>query len=102
MLEFEFYFRQLEVGLNINETCFYFKDDEEETEYYIGYLPQHNKPYWAGYCDIKDGCEFNSAEELINAKIYNGKSLFERWDNVMINTIEGVDIKDWLQRFEHC
>lgn len=26
-----------------------------------------------GYCDIKDGCEFKTASELVNAPIYDGK-----------------------------
>lgn len=73
-MEWDFFFRQLEAGININETCFYFKDDPDENEHYLGYLSQYKKPYWVGYCDIKDGCEFGNATELVDAPIFDGKS----------------------------
>ncbi|MGN0612362.1 MAG: hypothetical protein ACI4JB_00540 [Porcipelethomonas sp.] len=61
------------IGDGIDETVFYFDDDPDKTEHYIGYLPQYDKPYWAGYCDIENGCEFSTAEELFGAKIYDGR-----------------------------
>ena len=48
-MEWDFFFRQLEAGINIDETCFYFADDLDENEHYLGYLPQYEKPYWVGY-----------------------------------------------------
>ncbi len=44
-MEWDFFFKQLEAGINTNETCFYFKDDPDENEYYLGYLSQYKKPY---------------------------------------------------------
>lgn len=43
-MEWDFFFRQLEAGIYINETCFYFTDDPEEKERYLGYLPQYENP----------------------------------------------------------
>ena len=83
--------------MNVNEICFEFKDDVEDKEYYLGYFSNHEKPYWVGQCDIKDGCGFYIVEDLINAKIYNGKSLLECWDNISLLTIEGVPIDEWLE-----
>ena len=100
-LTFEFFYNQLKYGMNINETCFCLKDDEV-TEYYLGYIAGKKKPYWVGLCDIKEGCEFYTVDELINAKIYNGKSLLECWDNIRILSIEGVPVDEWLEYFEHC
>ena len=77
-------------------------ENPEVTEYYLGYIAGKDKPYWVGLCDIKDGCEFYTAEELINAKIYNGKSLFECWDNIRILSLEGVPLDEWIEYFEHC
>ena len=99
-MDFELYFRQLKTGLNVNETCFCFEGDE--TEHYIGFLSKYEKPYWAGLCDIKNGCEFNTAEELVNAPIYSGKSLLERWNEGVICTIEGLDLEVWLSELKHC
>jgi len=29
----------------------------QKSEHYIGFLPQFEKPYWGGYCDIDKGYE---------------------------------------------
>ena len=67
-MDWDFFFRQLTAGMNIDETCFYFSDDPNEEEHYLGYLPQYDKPYWVGYCDIDGGCDF----------LIQRKSLFRR------------------------
>lgn len=85
-------FQAVGSGVSIDETCFYFTDDPHETEYYLGFLPQFDKPYWVGDCDIPDGCEYDTAEELVEAKIFDGKSLKERWSNVRIMSIWGIGL----------
>lgn len=97
-VDFDYYFAQLKIGKLVDETCFYFVDDPKETEHYIGYLPEYEKPYWSGYCDIPDGTEYKTAEELINAPIWNGKSLKERWEDVRICHIEGISLNEWLKQ----
>ena len=37
-MDWDFFFRQLAAGMNIDETCFYFSDDPNEEEHYLGYL----------------------------------------------------------------
>ncbi len=101
ILDYDFFYKQLSAGIMIDETCFYFNDDPEEEEHYLGYLPQYDKPYWVGYCDIPDGTEFSTAEELVNAKIFNGRSLKERWNNVRIISIEGICLESWLEGCRH-
>lgn len=86
----------------IDETAFYFSDDPKEEVHYIGYLPQYEEPYWVGYCDIENGCEFLTAEELFTAKIFNGKSIKDRWENVVLSEICGLDIEDWMKRYSDC
>jgi len=83
------------------EWDFFFKDDPDENEHYLGYLSQYKKPYWVGYCDIKDGCEFGNATELVDSPIFDGKSLRERWNNTIICSIEGCCLDDWLMYFQH-
>ena len=96
MLEFDFFFRQLKMGQFIDETCFFFRDDKNKEEHCIGYLPQFKKPYWVGLCDIENDCEFETAEELVDAKIFGGRSLRERWNEVVIFQIEGLCLESWL------
>ena len=44
-----------------------------------------DKPYWIGTgCDIEDGGEFLTAEELLHAKVYGGRSIHEAWDKVHV------------------
>lgn len=84
-----------EIGANIDETVFFFDDDAKEEEHYIGFLPQYEKAYWAGYCDVKDGCAFHTAQELFTAKIYAGQSIKDRWQHLRLVEIAGVPITDW-------
>lgn len=100
-LDFDYFFKQLKSGTNINETCFYFADDPKEEERYLGYDAENKPSYWAGYCDVKDGAEFETADELVSAPIFNGKSLKERWKNVRICGIEGFSLEDWIECMEH-
>lgn len=101
ILDFDFFMRQLSAGKNIDETCFYFSDDEAQTEHYLGFLPQYDKPYWIGYCDIDDGAEFLTAEELVNAPVFDKRTLKERWSEVRIVSIEGLCLDDWLEFTAH-
>ncbi|MDD4564214.1 MAG: hypothetical protein PHE79_01815 [Eubacteriales bacterium] len=100
-LDFDYFFKQLKAGVSIDETCFYFIDDPMEEEHYLGYLPEYETPYWVGYCDIPDGTDFLTAEELVDAKIFDGKSLKERWENVRIVSIWGIGLDGWLDCCHH-
>ena len=84
---------------NIDETSFVFKDDPHKIEHYIGYLPQYEFPYWVGYCDVEDGCEFKTAKELFEAPIFDGKSIKDRWDEVEIIATGGINIDEWDEKF---
>lgn len=96
-VDFSFFLSELTKGGIMDEACFYFVDEIGEPEHYIGCLLQNDKPYWAGLCDIPDGTEFSTAEELVNAKIYRGKSLKERWNNVRIVCMGGIPMDDYLK-----
>lgn len=88
-------------GYNINDTCFYFSDDPQEIEHFIGYMPEINAqyPYWAGLCDVENGCSFSTAKELLEAPIYNGKSIKDRYDQLQFVSISGLSLEDWLLYF---
>lgn len=88
-----------EVGEQVDESVFYFDDDPAEIEHYLGYLPEYEEPYWAGYCDVENGCAFKTAKELFEAKIYDGKSIRERWANVVICMIGGMSVEDYMEMF---
>ena len=82
----------------IDETMFYFKTDTNEKERYIGYSKNYEEPYWAGYCDDPDGLEFKSAKELLEAKIWDCKSIKEIFDDIEFVSIGGIsldNIDEW-------
>ena len=86
----------------IDETAFYFSDDPEEIEHFIGYIPKYKdkvykKPYWIGKCDIENGCEFETADELFCAKVFDGESIRDRWDQVVLFQIGGIETDFWMQ-----
>lgn len=62
---------------------------------------QYKNPYRVGFCDVENGIEFKTAKELLNAPIFNGKSLKFRWENVRICSIESFPLKDWIECMEH-
>ncbi len=84
---------------NIDETSFIFRDDPRKIEHYIGYIPPHELPYWVGYCDVEGGCDFKTAKELFEAPILGGKSIKDRWNEVEIITIGGINIDEWDEKF---
>lgn len=84
----------------IDETMFYFDDDPTETEHYLGCNRDNDKPYWAGYCDVPDGCDFRTASELLNAKIYDGLSIKDRWNNILFMLVGGIHIDEWLMFYK--
>ena len=78
----------------IDETEILFLDDHERGECIMGYIPEikingemryFDKPYWIGTgCDIENGGEFLTAEELLEAKVYGGRSIAQAWDKVHV------------------
>lgn len=81
----------------VDETSFYFGDDPKETEHCIGWIQKYEKPYRAGYCDIPDGCEYGTAKELPEAEIFDGRSIKDRWEQVVFADIGGIDPKEWIR-----
>lgn len=85
-------------GINADETTFYFKSESDDVIHYIGYLPQYEKPYWVGCCDVSEGTEFLTAEEMFSAKIFEGMSIKERWNEIVICEFGGISIESYLYK----
>lgn len=94
------YFFENDKAYPIDETTFYFDDAPDEELHYIGCLREYEKPYWAGYCDVPDGCDFSTAAELFTAKIYNHQSIQDRWEHLVLVSIGGLSAESWIEC--HC
>lgn len=90
---FEIFVSKAEIA---DETSFYFTDDENEEEHMIGFIAKYEKPYWIGGCDVKDGCDFSTADELFHAKVFDGRSIYDRWDKIVFVNFGGIDVNDWI------
>ena len=57
-------------------------------------------PYWIGTgCDMKDGAGFLTAEAMLEAKAYGGRSIKEAWENVCVLDLGTIPLYVW---FESC
>ncbi|HEL1584652.1 TPA: hypothetical protein TXJ06_001387 [Streptococcus suis] len=99
-LQYDYFLQEFEAGMNVDETAFRFETDNQDTLRYIGYSG-NEEPYWAGLSDLPDGGRFNTAQELFEAKIYDGQSLKERWSEVKIYSILSLPLDDWLSCVPH-
>ena len=100
-LHIDYLIQEFKAGMNVDETSFSFEKDNQDFIRYIGYSENDPLPYWADFCDLPDGRRFQTADELFEAKIYDGKSLKERWDEVTIYSINSLPLDDWLSCLPH-
>ena len=100
-LQIDYLIQEFKAGMNVDETSFSFEKDNQGFLRYIGYSENDPLPYWAGLCDLPNGRRFQTADELFEAKIYDGKSLKERWDEVTIYSINSLPLDDWLSCLPH-
>ncbi|HFR3294454.1 TPA: hypothetical protein ACHU5I_000321 [Streptococcus suis] len=99
-LQYDYFLQEFEAGMNVDETAFRFETDNQDILRYIGYSG-NEEPYWAGLSDLPDGGRFKTANELFEAKIYDGQSLKERWSEINIYSIHSLPLDDWLSCVPH-
>lgn len=93
--EFLYYFQNSKT-YNVDESVIFFDDDPENYDHFIGYIERYKEPYWVGRCDVEGGCDFRTAEELFTAKIFDGRSMKDRWEHLYIMYIGCLAAEDWL------
>ena len=110
-MDYDLFLRCLtECADRIDETEILFLDDEDRGECIMGYIPYimlnnrdkrvFENPYWIGTgCDVKDGADFLTAEDMLQAKVYGGRSIKEAWDKVCVLNLGMVPLEDW---FTNC
>lgn len=88
--DYDYVVYAFEIDIRQGKNMFYFRSDPKKTEHYIYYYPQNKMPYWAENCDIPGGCEFKTAKELFEAKIYDGESIKDRWGDSIVVYETGI------------
>ena len=56
----------------------------------------YDRPFWIGDCDIPNGVDFATAEELVNAPVFGGKSMREVWPQMEIDGAAGMPVEAWM------
>lgn len=106
-MDFDLFLRCLtEAHDAIDETEFMFLDDMDRDACMLGYIDCGgidgerrgvDNHYWIGNgCDVNDGMEFTSAEALLEAKVYGGRSISEAWDEVCVLHFGYVPLDIWF------
>lgn len=54
--------------------------------------------YWFGLSDAKQSYDYKTADDILNAKVFDGKSMCELWDKVEFYTVNGVSSHTWVWR----
>lgn len=55
-------------------------------------------PFWIGYCDVPDGVGFETAEQLVNAPVFGGKSMRNVWPQMEIDGVAGMPVDIWMEQ----
>ena len=84
----------------VDETSFYFADDPQQTDRMLGCLREYETPYWLGYCDDPEDCCFETARQMLEAKVFDGRSVKDRWEQVVFSVVGGISLDDWLETYE--
>lgn len=91
-----------------NNSCiemnFRVKNDTEYKNCWVGKMPDDNKfgkeVYWFGLVeDGSQGYEYDTLDDLIQAKVFNGKSLSEIFNKITWNTLDGSGFEERLSDY---
>ena len=82
-------------GVYCVEIAFSVKMREKFSSCWMGKMPEEKSKadlYWFGLTEDGDNAfDYRTFEEFVSAKVFDGRSLFEIWDEVIISAIDGCD-----------
>ncbi len=105
-IPFDLFKDKLIKGQYMYENNFYIDGIDKYDDCWIGFNDQFEEPYWFGITpDGNNAYEYNTADEILNAKVFDGKSMYELWDKVYFYSLNGVDALEWIWynlKFYYC
>lgn len=105
-ISFDLFRDELIKGQYMYENNFYIDGIDKYNDCWIGFNDQFEEPYWFGITpDGNNAYEYNTADEILNAKVFDGKSMYELWDKVYFYSLNGVDVLEWIWydlKFYYC
>ncbi|MGT2772455.1 hypothetical protein [Streptococcus marimammalium] len=100
-IQLDYLLQEIKARKIVNEITFAFESDSDDLLRFIGVSDDVEGFYWLGLSDSPNSKQFKEVDELFNAKIYDGKSLKERWSEVIIYGIADQSLDDWLTFSKH-
>lgn len=98
-IKYEYFREKLIEKDSVWEINFSIIGNEDYQDVWMGYCDEH-KLYWFSRMKgaEENGYDFETADELLNAKVFNGKSMAELWDKIEFDSINGVCTHTWVWR----
>ena len=85
------------------EIAFSVKDQGKFSSCWMGKTPEEESKadsYWFGLTeDGNNAFEYRTFEEFVSAKVFDGRSLFEIWNEVIISAIDGCDPEEQILHY---
>ena len=85
------------------EIAFSVKDRGKFSSCWMGKTPEEESKadsYWFGLTeDGNNAFEYRTFEEFVSAKVFDGSSLFEIWNEVIISAIDGCDPEEQILHY---
>ena len=85
------------------EIAFSVKDQGKFSSCWMGKTPEEESKadsYWFGLTeDGNNAFEYRTFEEFVSAKVFDGRSLFDIWDEVTISEINGCDPEEQILHY---
>ncbi|HEL2401917.1 TPA: hypothetical protein TZS69_000873 [Streptococcus suis] len=100
-LQYDYFLQEFEAGMMPGEINFSFETDEESELRSFGYSKEVEQPYWIRENKQTDERRFTNSAPLFSSPLFDGKSLRERWYEVVIYSIAGQSLNDWLSYADH-
>ena len=96
-IPFNVFRQKLIAGDHVYKNHFYIEDNDKYDDCRIGFNDDYDKPYWFGLTpDGNNAYKFKTADEILSAKVFDGKSLKDLWSRVYFYSLNGMDPKDWV------
>jgi hypothetical protein len=90
-------------GSRCIEIMFAVNGSEKFDECWMGKMPDRKTKedvFWFGLtADGKNAYDYSTFEDYSSAKVFDGKSLFEIWDNITIYEIDGCDPMEMVEMY---
>lgn len=97
-MEFERFYEIFE-KYGFSESTFRLKNSKKFQNVWFGVTQNPHKDngllYWYGSEEDNLSCDFSSLEDFVNAKIFDGKSLKEIWDNIEITSLDCISPEEY-------